>query len=70
VTLLPRLTTLALATLLAVGAAQAQAVRTERNLSMDLANQIAAVGVGGAPGDHLDGQCAMAALDPVKDLPK
>ena len=29
-----------------------------------------AVGVGGAPGGHLDEQCAMAALDKVKDLLK
>ena len=28
---------------------------------------IGAVGVGGAPGGHLDEQCAMAALDKVKD---
>jgi uncharacterized protein GlcG (DUF336 family) len=28
---------------------------------------IGAVGVGGAPGGHLDEQCAMAALDRVKD---
>ena len=31
---------------------------------------IGAVGVGGAPGGHLDEQCAMAALDKVKDLLK
>ena len=30
----------------------------------------ARVGVGGAPGGHLDEQCAMAALDKVKDLLK
>lgn len=29
---------------------------------------IGAVGVGGAPGGHLDEQCALAALDKVKDL--
>jgi uncharacterized protein GlcG (DUF336 family) len=28
---------------------------------------IGAVGIGGAPGGHLDEQCAMAALDKVKD---
>jgi uncharacterized protein GlcG (DUF336 family) len=28
---------------------------------------IGAVGVGGAPGGHLDEQCAMAGLDKVKD---
>lgn len=28
---------------------------------------IGAIGVGGAPGGHLDEQCAMAALDKVKD---
>lgn len=28
---------------------------------------VGAVGVGGAPGGHLDEQCAMAALDKVKD---
>ena len=27
---------------------------------------IGAVGIGGAPGGHLDEQCAMAALDQVK----
>ena len=31
---------------------------------------IGAVGIGGAPGGHLDEQCAMAALDKVKDLLK
>lgn len=31
---------------------------------------IGAVGVGGAPGGHLDEQCAMASLDKVKDLLK
>ena len=31
---------------------------------------IGAVGVGGAPGGHLDDKCAMAALDKVKDLLK
>ncbi len=31
---------------------------------------IGAVGVGGAPGGHLDEQCAMAALEKVKDLLK
>jgi uncharacterized protein GlcG (DUF336 family) len=31
---------------------------------------IGAVGVGGAPGGHLDEQCAMAALDKAKDLLK
>ena len=31
---------------------------------------IGAIGVGGAPGGHLDEQCAMAALDKVKDLLK
>jgi uncharacterized protein GlcG (DUF336 family) len=31
---------------------------------------IGAVGVGGAPGGHLDEQCAAAALDKVKDLLK
>ncbi len=31
---------------------------------------IGAVGVGGAPGGHLDEQCAVAALDRVKDLLK
>lgn len=31
---------------------------------------IGAVGVGGAPGGHLDDQCANAALDKVKDLLK
>ena len=30
---------------------------------------IGAVGVGGAPGGHLDGQCANAALGKVKRLP-
>ena len=28
---------------------------------------IGAVGIGGAPGGHLDEQCAMSALDKVKD---
>ena len=28
------------------------------------------VGVGGAPGGHLDGQCAMAGIDKVKELLK
>jgi uncharacterized protein GlcG (DUF336 family) len=28
---------------------------------------IGAIGVGGAPGGHLDEQCAVAALDQVKD---
>lgn len=101
-TKLARLTALALVTLLA-SAAHAQAVRSERNISLDLANQIAAatvascqaagyavtatvvdrsggvrvgndvigaVGVGGAPGGHLDEQCAVAGLDKVKDLLK
>jgi uncharacterized protein GlcG (DUF336 family) len=31
---------------------------------------IGAVGVGGAPGGHLDEQCAMSALDTVKDMLK
>jgi len=31
---------------------------------------IGAVGIGGAPGGHLDEQCAMTALDKVKDLLK
>lgn len=31
---------------------------------------IGAVGIGGAPGGHLDEQCALAALDAVKDLLK
>lgn len=31
---------------------------------------IGAVGVGGAPGGHLDEQCAMAALEKVKDMLK
>ena len=31
---------------------------------------IGAVGIGGAPGGHLDEQCATAALDKVKDLLK
>ena len=31
---------------------------------------IGAVGIGGAPGGHLDEQCAMAALDKVKELLK
>ena len=31
---------------------------------------IGAVGIGGAPGGHLDEQCAMSALDKVKDLLK
>ena len=31
---------------------------------------IGAVGIGGAPGGHLDDQCALAALDKVKDLLK
>ena len=31
---------------------------------------LGAVGVGGAPGGHLDEQCALAALDKVKDLLK
>jgi uncharacterized protein GlcG (DUF336 family) len=31
---------------------------------------IGAVGVGGAPGGHLDEQCAVAALDKFKDLLK
>lgn len=31
---------------------------------------IGAVGIGGAPGGHLDEQCAVAALDKVKDLLK
>ena len=31
---------------------------------------IGAVGIGGAPGGHLDEQCAMAALDKVKDALK
>jgi uncharacterized protein GlcG (DUF336 family) len=117
-----------LALSLIAAAAQAQAVRTEKNMSLELANQIAAgsvaacaangyavaknhtlammegaqknpaaanltdipgflllgggvpvrvgnevigaVGVGGAPGGHLDEQCAVAALDKVKDLLK
>ncbi|MEP7056660.1 MAG: hypothetical protein ABI809_02660 [Caldimonas sp.] len=44
-------------------------------MSLELANQTAAasmaacpaVGVGGAPGGHLDEQCATAALDKIKD---
>ena len=31
---------------------------------------IGAIGVGGAPGGHLDEQCAMAGIDKVKDLLK
>ncbi len=31
---------------------------------------IGAVGIGGAPGGHLDEQCALAALDKVKDALK
>jgi len=31
---------------------------------------IGAIGVGGAPGGHLDEQCAMAALEKAKDLLK
>jgi uncharacterized protein GlcG (DUF336 family) len=31
---------------------------------------IGAVGVGGAPGGHLDEQCANAALEKVRDLLK
>ncbi|MEO8409952.1 MAG: heme-binding protein [Propionivibrio sp.] len=31
---------------------------------------IGAVGIGGAPGGHLDEQCALSALDQVKDLLK
>lgn len=31
---------------------------------------IGAVGIGGAPGGHLDEQCALAALDRVKDMIK
>ena len=31
---------------------------------------IGAVGIGGAPGGHLDDQCALAALEKVKDLLK
>ncbi len=31
---------------------------------------IGAVGIGGAPGGHLDEQCAVAAIDKVKDLLK
>ena len=31
---------------------------------------IGAVGIGGAPGGHLDEQCAMAGIDKVKDLLK
>jgi uncharacterized protein GlcG (DUF336 family) len=31
---------------------------------------IGAVGVGGAPGGHLDEQCALAAIDKVKDILK
>ena len=31
---------------------------------------IGAVGIGGAPGGHLDDQCAVAAIDKVKDLLK
>ena len=31
---------------------------------------IGAVGIGGAPGGHLDEQCAMVALDKVKDMLK
>jgi uncharacterized protein GlcG (DUF336 family) len=31
---------------------------------------IGAVGVGGAPGGHLDDQCAVAAVDKIKDLLK
>lgn len=31
---------------------------------------IGAIGIGGAPGGHLDEQCAMAALEKVKDLLK
>jgi uncharacterized protein GlcG (DUF336 family) len=116
-----------------VAQAQTQAVRTERNMSLDLANQLAAatvasclagghnvtaavvdragqlralhradnagphtilvhipgflllgggvpvkvgnevigaIGVGGAPGGHLDEQCAVAAIDKAKDLLK
>ena len=72
-------------------AANAQAVRCEKNMSLELANQIAsttvaacttngygvtgtvvdrAVGVGGAPGGHLDEQCALAGIDKVKELLK
>ena len=29
---------------------------------------IGAVRVGAAPGDHLDGQCALAGIDKVKDV--
>jgi len=31
---------------------------------------IGAIGVGGAPGGHLDEQCAVAALEAAKDLLK
>ena len=31
---------------------------------------IGAVGIGGAPGGHLDEQCALAALDKIKDALK
>lgn len=53
----------------AATAASAQAVRTEKNMSLELATQIAAatVGVGGAPGGHLDEQCAMAGIAKVQD---
>ena len=34
---------------------------------MEGAQKNAAVGVGGAPGGHLDEQCAMAALDKVRE---
>ncbi|MCY1557180.1 hypothetical protein D9M68_940090 [compost metagenome] len=47
-------------------AAQAE-VASERNITLALATEIAsAVGVGVAPGGHLDEQCATAALDTVK----
>lgn len=40
-------------------------------VSVKVGNEtIGGVGIGGAPGGHLDEQCAMAALDKVKDLLK
>ena len=53
----------------AATAASAQAVRIEKNMSLELATQIAAatVGVGGAPDGHLDEQCAMAGIAKVQD---
>ena len=46
-------------------------VSTAGGVPVKLGNEvIGAIGVGGAPGGHLDEQCAVAALDKAKDLLK